>query len=68
MINLDIEVDPDLPVKEAHEIAKNVEKSIKSNQRNIYDIMVHVEPLGNREEDERYGITETEIHRKNREK
>ena len=61
MINLDIEVDPDLSVKEAHDIAKNVENSIKSNLRNIYDIMVHVEPLGNLEENEKYGITETEI-------
>lgn len=65
MINLDIEVDPDLPVKEAHDIAKNVENSIKSNLRNIYDVMVHVEPLGNLEEDEKYGITETEIHKQN---
>jgi len=65
MINLDIEVDPDLSVKEAHDIAKNVENSIKSNLRNIYDVMVHVEPLGNLEEDEKYGITETEIHNQN---
>jgi len=65
MINLDIEVDPDLPVKKAHDIAKNVENSIKSNLRNIYDVMVHVEPLGNLEEDEKYGITETEIHNQN---
>ena len=65
MINLDIEVDPDLPVKEAHDIAKNVENSIKSNLRNIYDVMVHVEPLGNLEEDEKYGITETQIHNQN---
>lgn len=64
MINLDIEVDPDLPVKEAHDIAKNVENSIKSKLKNIYDVMVHIEPLGNLEEDEKYGITETEIHKK----
>ncbi len=61
MINLDIEVDPDLSVKKAHEIARNVENSIKSNVKNIYDIMVHVEPHGNLEEDEQYGITETDI-------
>ena len=61
MINLDIEVDPDLSVKEAHDIAKQVENSIKANLRNIYDVMVHVEPLGNLEEDEKYGITESEI-------
>ncbi len=65
MINLDIEVDPDLPVRDAHDIAKNVENSIKLNLRNIYDVMVHVEPLGNLEEDEKYGITETEIHNQN---
>ena len=65
MINLDIEVDPDLSVKDAHDIAKNVENSIKANLRNIYDVMVHVEPLGNLEEDEKYGITETEIHNQN---
>jgi len=68
MINLDIEVDPELPVKEAHDIAKNVEDSIKSNLKNIYDVMVHIEPLGNLEEDEKYGITETEIHEKIRKK
>lgn len=61
MVNLDIEVNPDLTVKEAHEIARNVEKSIKSKLKNIYDIMVHVEPLGNFEEDEKYGIKESDI-------
>jgi len=61
MVNLDIEVDPDLSVKEAHDIARNVEKSIKLKLKNIYDIMVHVEPLGNHEEDEKYGIKESDI-------
>ena len=69
MVNLDIEVDASLSVREAHEIAKGVENSIKSNLKNIYDVMVHVEPLGNLEEDEKYGITETEINKqKNRER
>jgi cation diffusion facilitator family transporter len=62
MVNLDIEVDPALSVKEAHEIARKVEKSIRSSIRNIYDVMVHVEPLGNTEEEE-YGITEKEIRK-----
>ena len=68
MINLDIEVDPDLPVRDPHEIAKNVENSIKTRLRNIYDVMVHVEPLGNLEEDEKYGITEKEIDKQNTKK
>ena len=68
MVNLDIEVHPYLTVKDAHEIARNVEESIKSKLKNIYDVMVHVEPLGNLEEDEKYGITETEIHKQNTKK
>jgi cation diffusion facilitator family transporter len=65
MVNLDIEVEPDLSVKEAHNIARNVEISIRSNLKNIYDVMVHVEPLGNTEEEE-YGITEKEIRKQNK--
>jgi cation diffusion facilitator family transporter len=61
MVNLDIEVEPDLSIREAHNIARNVEKSLKTTLRNIYDVMVHVEPLGNLEKDEKYGITESEI-------
>ena len=68
MVNLDIEVESSLTVKEAHDIAKNVESSIKSNLRNIYDVMVHVEPLGNQEEDEKYGITESEINHQSAQK
>jgi cation diffusion facilitator family transporter len=61
MVNLDIEVNSFLSVKEAHDIARKVEESIKSRLPNIYDVMVHVEPLGNKEAGEKYGITESEI-------
>jgi len=67
MVNLDIEVEPGLSVKEAHNIARNVEISIRSNIRNIYDVMVHIEPLGNTEQEE-YGITEKEIRKQNKKK
>lgn len=63
MVNLDIEVEAHLSVQDAHVIAKQVEDSIKSNIRNVYDVMVHMEPLGNEEKDEKYGITESEIKR-----
>jgi cation diffusion facilitator family transporter len=62
MVNLDIEVDASLTVKEAHDIARGVEHVIKEKLHNVYDVMVHVEPLGNREENEKYGITESEIN------
>ena len=68
MINLDIEVNGFLSVREAHEIARKVEKSIKSNLRNVYDVMVHVEPVGNEEEDEKFGVSETDIDHENSEK
>lgn len=66
MVNMDVEVDPELTVREAHTIAMKVENSIKSDIRNIYDVMVHIEPLGNKEENEKYGITESEIEKQSR--
>jgi cation diffusion facilitator family transporter len=57
VIDLDIEVSGELTVAEAHRIAAGVERKIKQNIRDVYDIMVHVEPLGNIEIDEKYGIS-----------
>jgi cation diffusion facilitator family transporter len=56
-IDLDIEVDPNMAVFEAHWIAYQVEKAIKERVEGVYDIMVHVEPAGNLE-DEGYGLRE----------
>ncbi len=56
MIDLDIEVDPDMKVSEAHEIARGVESAIKTNLLEVYDVIVHVEPRGNDEAEERYGL------------
>ena len=58
LIDLDIEVDGSLTVAEAHDIAVRVEDRIKQKLDNVYDIMVHVEPLGNVEDEERFGITD----------
>lgn len=56
MITLDIEVDPKITITQAHEIADAVEKSIKSTIDNVYDILVHVEPAGKCQTDEKFGI------------
>jgi len=61
MVNLDIEVDPEMSVKKAHEISKKVEDNIKFEIENVYDVMVHVEPMGNLEKDEKYGITRNDV-------
>ena len=56
LITLDIEVDPKITITQAHEIADSVEKSIKGSIDNVYDILVHVEPTGKCQTDERFGI------------
>lgn len=61
LIALDIEVDQDIKVRDAHEISKKVESKLKENIENIYDILVHIEPLGNVEHDETFGISENDI-------
>jgi cation diffusion facilitator family transporter len=56
-IDLDIEVEPNMKVIEAHWIAHRVEMAIKERLEGVYDIMVHVEPSGN-VEDESFGLSE----------
>ena len=60
IIDLDIEVDGSLTVRRAHDIAAEVEQTIKERLDNVYDVVVHVEPLGNVEKDERFGLSEAE--------
>ncbi|MDR0383689.1 MAG: cation diffusion facilitator family transporter [Spirochaetaceae bacterium] len=64
-IDLDVEVDSALTVKEAHVIATQVEKAIRSKLENVFDIMVHIEPAGDVSsvEDEAYGLNERTVNR-----
>jgi cation diffusion facilitator family transporter len=59
-IDIDIEVDPEKTVREAHKIATCVEGAIKERVEGIYDIMVHVEPEGDHREHkaEGFGLSE----------
>ena len=59
-IALDIEVDPSLTIAEAHTVANRVEKAVKEKIEGIFDIMVHVEPAGNKQ-DESYGLSEKQL-------
>jgi cation diffusion facilitator family transporter len=59
-IDIDIEVDPQLTVRDAHAIASQVEEAIKERVEGVYDIMVHVEPAGNLQQ-EGYGLCENEL-------
>jgi cation diffusion facilitator family transporter len=55
VVDLDIEVEPELTVKAAHGISLGVERAIKAVLPEVYDVIVHVEPRGNAEV-ERYGV------------
>lgn len=57
-IDLDIEVDPELSVREAHRIAAAVEVAIKNRVDGVFDIMVHVEPADQVHEEEGFGLRE----------
>jgi cation diffusion facilitator family transporter len=58
---LDIEADGLLTLTETHQIAQDVESSIKNSIENIYDIVVHVEPKGSLHCAEKYGISRDEL-------
>ena len=55
MITLIIEVNPQITITQAHEIADAVEKSIINSVDNVYDILVHVEPAGKCQTGEKFG-------------
>lgn len=61
VVAVDIEVDSELKISEAHNIAHKVEQSLKASLVKVYDILVHVEPLGNIESDEKEGISTKDI-------
>jgi cation diffusion facilitator family transporter len=64
LIALDIEVDKDTTVSDAHLLAKEVENRLKINIDNIFDILVHIEPLGNIEGDESVGMSKENLNLK----
>lgn len=61
IIDMDIEVDGNLTVKRGHAIAMAVEKNIYDSVPDVYDVHVHVEPCGNIEEEESFGISEDHL-------
>ncbi len=58
IIEVDIEVDGDLSVYEGHDIAVQVEDAIKQQIKHVYDVISHVEPFGEGEHAETFGVTE----------
>lgn len=61
VIDLDIEVDGRLSVREGHNLAIQAEAVLRNEINNLYDVIIHVEPGGNYEDKERYGLTEESL-------
>ncbi len=57
VVDMEIEVDGSLTVKEGHEKATEVKKCIQNQIDNVYDVIIHVEPIGNKESSETYGLS-----------
>ncbi len=61
LIALDIEIDGQLPLTDAHQIAIKVEESLKAEIPNVYDVLIHTEPTGNIEPNEVFGVSEKDL-------
>ncbi len=57
VIALDIEIDGSKRLDEAHRIGHLVEDNIKKSIPNVYDILVHLEPVGVDNTDEVFGVS-----------
>ncbi|MCF7933189.1 MAG: cation diffusion facilitator family transporter [Spirochaetia bacterium] len=58
IIDMDIEVDGALTVTEGHKIAKAAEHALREQIHDIYDVNIHIEPVGNIEKHENFGVSE----------
>ncbi len=58
-VHLDIEVDPNMTVYDAHELTEQVEDEVRKAIPDIYDIVVHTEPAGSdsHQPKEGFGLT-----------
>jgi cation diffusion facilitator family transporter len=61
MIAIDLEVEGDITLRKAHEIAHKVEESIKSHIENVFDVAIHIEPLGDEHEEKALGINKNNL-------
>jgi len=59
-VDIDIEVDPNLTVRMGHDIATQVKRAIIGKNDRIVDVLVHVEPAGNVEQ-EPFGLDQEKL-------
>ena len=58
---MDVEVAGNATIKSAHDKVYVLENRIRSSVPNIYDIVIHIEPLGNYERHECWGLKEKDL-------
>jgi cation diffusion facilitator family transporter len=58
MINIDIELEGKMSLKQAHEISHIIEKKIKGELKyDVFDVIIHIEPYGDRTQEEDIGVS-----------
>lgn len=62
IIEMDVEVDGDSKIKNAHDKVKVLESNIRASIPNVYDIVIHIEPRGNFEGEECWGLKEKDLN------
>lgn len=62
VIDIHIEVDGSKTVTEAHAISHEVEKTILNGIKNVYDVIVHIEPYGLEDHHEKFGVSNQDLN------
>lgn len=60
LIALDMEINGEITLHEAHEITTKVDVLLKEKIPNVYDVLIHADPKGIKE-DEAYGVSEKNL-------
>lgn len=63
MVAVDVEVDGDIPVRQAHSLAHQVEEQIRIELVDVYDVLVHTEPVGDHNDEEKFGISRENLQK-----
>jgi len=61
VIALDIEIDGKKSLNEAHNISHEVEDEIRRHIKNVYDVLIHLEPEGADRSHEPFGVSQTDL-------
>jgi cation diffusion facilitator family transporter len=63
IVAVDIEVEGEIPVREAHYLAHDVEQEIRKELVDVYDVIVHTEPIGDDAGNEKFGISKENLEK-----